>query len=82
MTEHKTCKGCKWNNYPYCNGLILHNGEYMKIDDKKPSFECGLKEDISITDLSIVKKSELELKINELEQRIAELETKEVKTDG
>ena len=47
---------------------------FMKIDNLRPGFQCGQKDILESTDLSIVVKSSLELKIEELEARINELE--------
>lgn len=74
MTEHKICKGCKWNNYPTCKGSIMFNGSEMNIENLKPSFKCGHKDKLEVTDFSIKKKSALELKIEELEAKIKKLE--------
>ena len=74
MTEHKICKDCKWNEYPLCKGTIMPNGEYMNIENIKPIFKCGQKEELELNDMSIERKSDLDLKIEELETRINELE--------
>ena len=75
--ENKMCKGCRWNHYPDCYGTKMFSGNYMKIDALKEGFECGQKDDLELTDFSIVKKSELELKIEELEAKIRILEGKQ-----
>lgn len=74
MTEHKICKGCKWNHYPECHGTIMGSGDYMIIEDRAENFECGKKDELEVTDFSIKIKSELELRVEELEGRLSELE--------
>ena len=76
MVEHKVCKGCHWNKYPYCHGTIMMNGNYMNIENQKPGFHCGKKDEAELTDFSIYIKSESESKIEELEARILSLELK------
>lgn len=80
MTENKTCKGCKWNAYPICNGTILENGDKMRIDNLRPVFNCGVKDMDTISDSRPVHiPTELELlreEVNELKGRITELELK------
>jgi len=41
--EHKTCKDCKWNEYPLCKGTIMPDGEFMSIENMRPNFKCGQK---------------------------------------
>lgn len=77
MTEHKVCEGCQWNNYPICLGTKMFNGNYMNIENLKEGFQCGQKDLDSITDFSIQVKSDLELKLDDLQQQINDL--KEVK---
>lgn len=67
--EHKTCKGCKWNNYPTCKGTIMDNGNEMNIENLRPIFKCGQKDLDIIADFT-PKKTRLEV----LEERIIELE--------
>lgn len=74
--EHVVCKGCPYNKYPLCYGIIMMSGKYMLIDNLKEGFECGQKDEPILTDLSIVKKSALELRIEELEAKLSELEKK------
>ena len=76
MSEHKVCKDCRWNKYPSCLGFKMFSGEFMNIENLRPTFNCGQKDNIELTDFSIVKKSELELRVEELEQKIAILEEK------
>jgi len=75
MVEHKTCKGCPYNHYPLCYGTIMLDGSYMNIENQKECFQCGQK-DKEVTDFSIEKKSELELRVEELETKINSLEEK------
>ena len=70
MVEHEICKGCKWNNYPECYGIIMDNGSYMNIEHLRPEFKCGQKDKDLAFDFSIRTKTKLE----ELEERIDELE--------
>lgn len=74
MSEHKICKDCKFNHYPECHGIKMDDGNYMNIENLKPGFRCGQKNEDKLFDFSIKKKSELELKIEALEERINELE--------
>jgi len=80
MVENKVCKGCKWNHYPECHGTKMFDGSYMRIDNLRPTFNCGQKNDLEMMDFSISKKSDLEIRIEELESKIIELESKEVTT--
>ena len=76
--ENETCIGCKWNNYPECNGTII-NGEKMKIDNLRPIFNCGVKDRDEPEIINYESKSELEIlqeKINALENRMKKLEAK------
>ena len=75
MTEHEVCKDCSYNHYPLCYGTIMFDGNYMNIENLREGFECGQK-DKEMTDFSIVKKTDLELKIDVLELRIKDLEVK------
>ncbi len=74
MVENKICIGCQWNNYPTCSGTIMDDGNEMNIENLRSGFQCGQKDDVNITDFSIVKKSVSELKMKELEARIMALE--------
>ena len=76
MTEiingHKTCKECQYNSYPICTGTIMKNKSNMNIENLKPNFKCGQKDQIEITDFSIFKTQDEE--ITELKSRIEVLE--------
>lgn len=74
MPEHKVCKGCRWNGYPICLGTILDSGNNMNIENLRPGFQCGQKENSVINDLSIKIKLELDLKLEDIEARIKVLE--------
>ena len=76
MTEHKICKVCKWNKYPLCEGTKMFDGEFMNIEKLKPGFKCGQKDLPDVKDFSIKTKTELELKVEMLENKINELEEK------
>ena len=76
MTEHEICKGCRWNDYPNCLGTKMFDGEFMNIENLKPGFSCGKKDELEMKDFSFKPKSESELKMEELEARILELEEK------
>ena len=76
MVENKICIGCSYNHYPECYGTKLNNGNYMNIENLREGFECGQKDEVELKDFSIKRKSEAELKVEELEQRIIELEKK------
>lgn len=77
MTENKLCKGCKYNNYPTCKGFIMYSREEMNIENLRLGFSCGQKDMDEITDFSIKKKSELELKIEDLQNQINSLKVLE-----
>ena len=74
MVENKVCKGCKYNKYPICEGIKMFDGNYMNIENLKESFNCGQKNDTIVVDFSIVKKTEEELIIEDIEARLIELE--------
>ncbi len=78
MPEHDYCKGCKWNNYPICNGIKMEDDTLMNIENLRPSFECIVKfQDEGIG--FIKNKTELKLiqeKNQELEARLLALESK------
>jgi len=74
MGEHKVCKGCQHNNYPICKGTIMFDGNEMNIEKLKFNFRCGQKDDSNITDFSVKYKSEADLKIEELEEKIKLIE--------
>lgn len=76
MTEHEVCNGCRWNDYPNCLGTKMFDGEFMNIEKLKPGFSCGKKDELEMMDFSFKPKSESELKMEELEARILELEEK------
>lgn len=73
MTEHKICKGCKWNKYPFCSGTKMID-EFMRIDNLKEYFVCGRKDLDNVGILGIVKKSDLELRVEVLESKVNTLE--------
>lgn len=74
MPVHEVCKGCIWNQYPICEGIKMFDGNYMNIENQSPSFQCGQKYKTILVDLSIITKSEQELKMEDLEERIKVLE--------
>ncbi|KKM18263.1 hypothetical protein LCGC14_1667540 [marine sediment metagenome] len=74
MTEHKVCVGCKFNNYPTCKGLVF-DGIEMNIEHMRDGFICGTKDKTERVKFTKTK-TESELKIDELEARILELEKK------
>ncbi len=74
MSENKTCKGCKWNEFPICKGIIQENGNFKRIDNLRPIFGCGVKDMLIPLDNSIRIKSDSEKKIIDLESRIKVLE--------
>lgn len=74
--ENEICKGCQWNNYPTCKGTIMFDGLEMNIEKLRPGFSCGQKNKDNLMDFSIQNKSETELKIEDLEARLLELENK------
>ena len=76
MVEHKVCLECRWNDYPVCLGTIMDDGNYMNIENQRPGFQCGQKDEAILTDFSIKIKSDLELKIEALEARIKAMEVK------
>jgi hypothetical protein len=76
MVEHKTCIGCKWNNYPTCRGIIMDTGNEMPIDNLSQGFNCGVRDLLEVVDFSREIKSELKIKTEELEERIIALEEK------
>jgi len=82
MVEHEVCIGCQWNKYPLCEGTKMADGKFMNIENLKPNFQCGQKDVVELTDFSIVKKSDLELRIDDLELRIAELELRIEELNG
>jgi len=73
---HKICKDCKFNKYPLCEGTKMKDGNFMNIEKLKENFQCGQKEEAELMDFSIKKKTPEQLKIEELEARILELESK------
>ena len=74
MTIHKECLGCKWEDFPYCKGTKMFDGGFMNIENLSPNFDCGKKNEDEIMDLSYIPKTQQELKIEELENRIKILE--------
>ena len=67
MVKHKVCKECQYNKYPLCEGTKMDTGNFMNIENLRPGFECGQKDDPNITDFSIKIKSDLELRVEVLE---------------
>jgi len=76
MTEHEICKGCRWNKYPVCEGMKMFDGNYMTIENLRKEFQCGQKDSSMMVDFSIKQKTADQLKIEELEARLAILEQK------
>lgn len=70
MVEHEICKGCQWNHYPLCYGTKMYDGKYMNIENLKPLFKCGQKDEDTMTDFSIKPQTKLE----DLETRLKVLE--------
>lgn len=61
MPEHEICIGCKWNNYPICNGTVI-NDVNLRIDNLSPRFKCGVKDRDYIHYINTsLEKSEVEL---------------------
>ncbi len=71
LTTSKLCDGCKWNKFPYCDGMIDQFGSKMRIDRLNEQFRCGQK-DKDIVYIETVNKSELEL----LQEEVEELKTR------
>ena len=74
--EHKTCVGCRWNNYPICDGTIMGSGDEMNIEKLSINFRCGQKYLLDVSDYSI-KPTEIELlqqEVLDLKLRIENLE--------
>ena len=74
MTENEICKGCPYNHYPECYGTKMFDGNYMNIENLLPGFQCGQKDELELKDFSISIKTPNQIKIEELEARIMELE--------
>ncbi len=74
MTEHELCKGCKWNNYPICDGSIFDNVK-MDISNLDDDFKCGQKYEDLVDDQPAFQDTQ-KIRIEELEARILELENK------
>ena len=72
--EHKVCKDCIWNRYPECYGTIMDNKKYMNIENLRTGFRCGQKDRLEVDDLSFKEKTDLELKTEDLEERIKKIE--------
>lgn len=80
---HPECADCKWQDFPYCNGIYI-DGERMGIAYKTDNFkDCSQKEEKEpryeyweTDDPSIIS---MEDRVRELEQKVIELET-EVET--
>ena len=75
--ENDVCKGCVHNHFPECWGTKMFDGTYMRIDKLKNGFKCGQKDELLTVDFSIKPKTAEQLKIEELEARINQLEAKE-----
>ena len=52
----------------------MENGTEMNIENLRPLFNCGQKDDPIITDFSIKIKSEIELRIEALEEKTKDLD--------
>ena len=76
---HIVCKGCKWNNYPTCNGLIF-DGIPMNIENLKPLFICGTKDEDTSAEFKPTK-SILETKITDLENEVVSIMNQEENCD-
>ena len=76
MVELKICKGCNWNHYPECQGKIDEDGSFEKIDNLVKSYVCsGFRDTLEThSDVPIIIKTELELKVEELEEKVRALE--------
>ena len=75
MAEHEVCKDCRWNNYPICNGIKMEDDTLMNIENLRPLYSCVIK--FQEEGMGFIKnKSEYELKIKEIEDRISVLENK------
>lgn len=48
----------------------MEDGSEMNIEKLRSGFQCGQKDDNNITDFSIKFKSDLELKIDDLQEQI------------
>jgi glycine cleavage system regulatory protein len=70
MVQHEVCIGCRYNNYPECLGTIMDDGNPMNIENLRSGFQCGQKNEPEMMDFSIKIKSDLELKLEELEAKI------------
>jgi hypothetical protein len=71
--EHKICKGCRWNKYPLCEGTRMDTEKFMNIENLKTNFKCGQKDRDNIDDLSFRPKTEIELRIEALEEKTKDL---------
>lgn len=72
--EHPTCKGCKRNAFPICNGSLFGT-EKKRIDKMRPSFECGLKNEAEPYQHKLIApKTPDQIRIDDLEARILVLE--------
>ena len=53
----------------------MKTGNYMNIETLNEGFECGQKDDLELKDFSIKIKSDLELRIEVLEEKTKDLGT-------
>ena len=51
----------------------MFDGSYMNIENLRPGFECGQKDELITTDFSIIVKSALELRVEALEEKTKDL---------
>jgi hypothetical protein len=72
---HKECENCRWEKFPECLGTKMADGRFMNIENLRVGFQCGQKDDSEVTDFSIIRKSALELKIDDLQEQINNLKT-------
>ena len=52
----------------------METGLYMNIGNLSKGFGCGQKDELKITDFSIIIKSDLELRVESLEEKTKDLE--------
>ena len=71
---HEGCKECKWNKYPECLCKIERDGSYFRIDNLVESYCCiGFRDGDKVYDDSIKIKSDLEVRIDALEEKTKDL---------
>ena len=51
----------------------MFDGSYMNIENLRVGFDCGQKDDIITIDFSVIKKTDLELRIEALEEKTKDL---------